>query len=66
MWNRWVLVGWLVAGYGADVAALVIDVDLAGGGIGKQIPFVGRGRIGIGRHVDDWLAGRSRRRRGGA
>jgi hypothetical protein len=32
--DRRVLVGGLVAGDGADVAALVIDVDLAGGRIG--------------------------------
>jgi hypothetical protein len=32
--NWRILVGGLVAGDGADVAALVIDVDLAGGRIG--------------------------------
>jgi hypothetical protein len=58
-----VLVGRLVAGDGAYVTALVIDVDLAGGRIGQQIPFVRRRRIGIGRHVDDWRRGRSRGRR---
>ena len=68
MRNRRVLVGGLVAGDGADVTALVIDVDLAGGWVGQQVPFVGRRRIGIGRHIDDWLRGsRSRRwRRRGA
>src|ERR1700691_5771842 len=65
-WMRdWgVLVGGLVAGDGADVAALVIDVDLARGRVGQQVPFVGWRRIGIGWHIDDWRgSGRRRRRR---
>src|SRR5208282_2685812 len=62
-----VLVCGLVAGDGADVTALVINVDLAGGRVGKKVPFVGRGRIGVGRSIDDRRRGRSwwRRRRAG-
>ena len=58
-----VLVGRFVAGNGSHVAALVIDVDLAGGRIRQQIPFVRRRRVGIGRHINDWRGGRSRGRR---
>src|ERR1700719_1450009 len=67
-WRDWmgdwrVLVLGLVAGDGSYVAALVIDVDLAGGRIRQQIPFVGRWRIWIRRHVDDGRRRGSGRRR---
>jgi hypothetical protein len=63
MWDWGVLVGGLVAGDRADITALMIDVDLAGGRIGQQVPFVRRRRIGIARHIDDWSRRRCRRRR---
>jgi hypothetical protein len=45
MRDRRILFLGFIAGHRADVLALVINVDLAGGGIGKEIPLVRRRRI---------------------
>ena len=65
MRDRRVLIGGLIAGDGADVAALMIDVNLAGGRVRQQVPLIGRRRIWIGRHIDDRRRGRSGGRRRG-